>query len=475
MVEQQKLIQRLLQIPAENQTLEFKLLEGSHTVAKVAQTAVAMANTSGGLIVLGIDDPEKTKLDGHDRIKGVDDKLELLDEIVRELGQAKPGIANIVGPLVINDRVSKRQIGLISVSKATEALHSLHGTAHIRLQRGNTFLSPSEIVNFNYAKGFKKADQELVEVDFRLLETNHYQAWRQSRQIRGGLKSTLLKVGLARRVGGRARPTLAAVLLFADYPSGLTASKPAIRVFRYRSERDYVDVPDLVSTPKTIDRPVVDLIRQGQNYVLDFLGKGIELQAGFKTKHLLPARALGEAITNAVIHRDYHLKRDISVRIYPNRVEVISPGLLPYNITLDNIGRDRADNYRNDLLVKHLREFVAPPNLDENEGVRTIRRAMKAAGLFPPVYSAKDNSIKLSLFTAGRPATWDVVEDYLKKNSYVTNNIARQVTGVDNSNQISKLFRSWVEMGLLLQISNGSKRQTKYRLADRVERFKISA
>lgn len=261
--------------------------------------------------------------------------------------------------------------------------------------------------------------------------------------------------------------------MFADHPSGLTAAKPAVRVFRYQSDRDYVDVPDLISTPKTIDRPIVDLIRQAQTYSLDFLGQGVELRGGFRTRHSLPPRALREAITNAVIHRDYHLKRDLLVKIYPNWVEVVSPGLLPYNITVDNIGRERADDYRNDLLVKHLREFADPPNLDENEGVRTIRRAMKAAGLFPPVYSLADNSVSLRLFTAPRPASWDAVQDYLGQNSCISNDVARRVAGVASSNQMSKLFRRWTDMGLLLQISNGSRQQTKYRLADKAERFKI--
>jgi predicted HTH transcriptional regulator len=64
----EKIIETILNIPEETQTIEFKRLNGSKVVAKVVQTIVAMANTDGGVIIFGIDDPEKTKLEGLDRI-----------------------------------------------------------------------------------------------------------------------------------------------------------------------------------------------------------------------------------------------------------------------------------------------------------------------------------------------------------------------------------------------------------------------
>jgi len=70
----QKLVEDILNAPSESQTLEFKRLADEKVVAKTVETVVAMANTEGGVIVLGVDDPEKTKLHGIDRIFGIDEQ-----------------------------------------------------------------------------------------------------------------------------------------------------------------------------------------------------------------------------------------------------------------------------------------------------------------------------------------------------------------------------------------------------------------
>ncbi len=63
-----ELIKKILAIPAEDRTTEFKRLGKDLRVSKVIESIVAMANTDGGLIILGIDDPQKTKAKGFDRI-----------------------------------------------------------------------------------------------------------------------------------------------------------------------------------------------------------------------------------------------------------------------------------------------------------------------------------------------------------------------------------------------------------------------
>jgi ATP-dependent DNA helicase RecG len=202
---------------------------------------------------------------------------------------------------------------------------------------------------------------------------------------------------------------------------------------------------------------------------LTVLRTGIKLpSSGFVTQYKIPERVIKEAITNAVIHRDYYMKRDIEINIYEDRVEVQSPGLFPYNITPSNIGIVRAEGYRNDLLVKHLREFPDPPNLDRNEGVRAMRAEMAKHNLYPPVYITYPycrDSVCCVLFNSKRASEWDKVYSYLSKQAkYVVNEDVRKIIGNADTVKVSRLLKKWVDRGLLIRIDTGAKKTAKYRL-----------
>jgi len=468
------IIETLLGIPEETQTIEFKRLNEAKVVTKTVETIVAMANTDGGQIVIGIDDPEKTKLTGLERIFGIEENKELFDEVQRELQRIVPPISEVAKPLLIKVDECDKTVAIIDIPKATECFHSINNHVIIRLQKGNKLLTPQEVIKLSYAKGFEKADKELVDVDFSLLETQTYQDWKNSRGIKGSdIKNVLTRTGLARKnKTGAIKPTRAAVLLFAEFPTNLMDTKCTIRVLQYTGRIEtYREVPNLVARPVTVEGPLIELIPKAHDYVLTLLRSGIEMHSGFITKYQIPERAVKEAITNAVIHRDYHIKRDIEIKIFEDRVEIKSPGLFPYNITKTNIGRVRADGYRNDLLVKHLREFPQPPNLDQNEGVKAMQNEMNARGLYPPIfwtYPFYDDSVEVGLFNENRPGEWEKIKDFLLVNKYIGNEKSREVTGIVQVTKMSQLLRKWTKQGLLTKIQpkSGAKKHTLYKLAN---------
>ncbi len=51
----------------------------------------------------------------------------------------------------------------------------------------------------------------------------------------------------------------------------------------------------------------------------------------------IPEEAFGEAIANAIVHRDYFVRAPIQLRIFENRLELESPGTLPNTLTEQNI------------------------------------------------------------------------------------------------------------------------------------------
>jgi len=464
-------IKDILEIPAESPTIEFKRLAEDKVVSKIIETVVAMANTDGGVVMLGIDDPEKTKLKGLDRVYGINENLEVFDALGREIQKIIPPLSGLWPPGIVDVANIDKRVALIFIPKAVDSFRSVNNHVFVRQEKGNRQLTAHEVVKFAYAKGFEKADKGLVEVPFELLKTPYFEEWKQARNINGStVESILEKTGLARKSDtGKLLPTLASVLLFAEYPSDLTEAKCAIRVFQYtRTIESIGETPNLIGIPKTIQGPLIKQIKDAHEYVLTLLRAGIRIPSGFKAVYQIPERAVKEAITNAVIHRDYYIKRDITVKIFEDRLEVESPGLFPYNITRTNIGRVRAEGYRNDLLVKHLREFPSPPNLDENEGVRAMRKEMAGENLYPPIFLTYPDSIKVVLFNEHQASEWEKISAYLRKNKYISNEQARNVTAVVQRDKMSYMLRRWVEQGLLIQIKppSGFKRGTKYKLVD---------
>src|SRR3989338_8055458 len=325
----QKLIEEILNIPSESQTLEFKRLAHEGVVGKTVETIVAMSNTEGGWIVLGVDDPETTKLKGLDRIFGIDEQLEIFDALGRALQRIIPPMSGIWPPQIVEADNSKR-MGLLYVPKASVNFHAINNHVYIRGEKANRLLNAHEVINFAYAKGFEKADKILVDVDFALLNTTFFQEWKTARAMSSdSLELILEKTGLARKNSdGQLRPTLASVLLFAEFPNDLTEAKCAIRVLQYTGTIETIgETPNLIGLPKTIQGALIKQIADAHDYVLNLLRAGIQIPSGFKNVYRIPERAVKEAITNAVIHRDYYKKRDIEIKIFQDRIEVESPGL----------------------------------------------------------------------------------------------------------------------------------------------------
>jgi len=51
----------------------------------------------------------------------------------------------------------------------------------------------------------------------------------------------------------------------------------------------------------------------------------------------IPYEVFEELIVNALIHRNYFINSTIKIFIYSDRIEIISPGVLPNSLTVENI------------------------------------------------------------------------------------------------------------------------------------------
>lgn len=424
----------------------------------VIETIVAFANSDGGIIVLGLEDPDKGK--GRDRVFGIQENQMNWDEI-RRLTRTRITEPHLLTctPVEIGCTLRNGARGSVAILRVDKSptVHSVIGNGTlVRLQKGNKQLTAPEIRDLQFARGAISAENLLEPVDFELLDTDFWRLYAQQRRLTRPIAEALHHVGLAKRnAEGKLLPTRAAVLLFAESPSGLIAGKVAVRIFHFRGNRIETDPnTNLVRKPITVGGPAIRLIQDSLEAVVGELASGIQMgPLGFEIVQKYPVRVLREAITNAVIHRDYRLPSDIHIRIFSDRIEVESPGLLIGPVTAANISHI-GTHTRNPLLVSSLREFPTPPNLDAGEGVRMMFGTMQTSGLYPPLYLTRPyqvrESVRVILLNEHRPSAWEQVSEFIDKNGPIGNAQVRSIMGTDNVLNASKQIRKWVETGLLV-------------------------
>ena len=86
----------------------------------------------------------------------------------------------------------------------------------------------------------------------------------------------------------------------------------------------------------------------------------------------IPKIVFEELIANALIHRDYFISASVRIFIFSDRIEIISPGHLPNNLTIENI-KNGNSNIRNPILASFATKILPYRGLGNG-----IRRAVKA-------------------------------------------------------------------------------------------------
>lgn len=110
----------------------------------------------------------------------------------------------------------------------------------------------------------------------------------------------------------------------------------------------------------------------------------------------IPPIVLEELIANALIHRDYFVSAPVRIFIFDNRVEIISPGHLPNNLTIENI-KSGNSNIRNAVLASFATKILPYRGLGSG-----ITRALKA---YPHIWFEDDrdgNLFKVTIWRKSR-------------------------------------------------------------------------
>ena len=163
---------------------------------------------------------------------------------------------------------------------------------------------------------------------------------------------------------------LAGLLMFAEFPERF-APQFVVKAIRYFGNNihatDYLDTEDFGGPLRKIFDDALGFIMRNLHKVQD--GRSVNAP-GLPE---IPKTVFEELLVNALVHRDYMVSAPIRLFIFDNRIEIISPGHLPNNLTVEKI-LSGISNIRNPIIAS----FVAKGLLPYRGLGSGIRRAIDA-------------------------------------------------------------------------------------------------
>ena len=354
----------------EGKTLEFKRDLSSPEGA--LRTIAAFANTAGGTLLVGVED--------HSRhVRGVPRPLDLEERL-----------ANL-----ISDRIKPRLVPELEILPWRRT-HVVGVKVYPSSARPHRLVrrDADDCVYVRVGSINRRADRELIEemqrstrpsgfdeepmpgldseaIDFRAAS----ESFAPVRKLR---RADLASLHLLTGHQGRKVPTVGGMLLFGR-ERGRHFPDAWIQTGRFRgTTRSRIDDQrELRGYPMAAIEEAIAFV---QKHAL----LGAEIGAIRRTdRWSVPPVAVREAVINAVVHADYAQRgAPIRLSIFDDRLEVESPGLLPFGLTVEDL-RHGVSKLRNRVIG---RVFHTLGLIEQwGSGIGRMTDACRDAGLAPPI------------------------------------------------------------------------------------------
>ena len=353
----------------ENKDLDFKLeLPESK---KAAQLVTALYNSRGGKIILGVEDKGR-KLIG---IKEPQKTEHRFTQIIRnwcKLDQ-EPKIEFV--------KYKNRDFIVIHCPKGKDTPYFVRGEPkpRVRIGSSNVVANKEEIARLYREGSSKSFDIETVpKADISDLNLKVIKQYLKESHLTNKLNEkhffeVISKEGFVSydKNTNEYVPTYAGILLFGKHPQ-INIPYSTILADRYKG----IDMVEWIDKNE-FNGNLFELIDKCENFFLRNM-KTAAKAVGFRTEHKTeyPIDALKEALINALVHRDYLEKENILIRMFDNRIEIISPGELLRPLTIENLENlDYKPKSRNKTIVD---VFLRRKLMDKRgSGILRMREAMK--------------------------------------------------------------------------------------------------
>ena len=363
-------IELILRSP-ESKTVEFK--RDLTSPDGVLRSIVAFANSAGGVLVVGVED--KTR-----RVVGSSSPL--VDE--EKLASL---IADRIEPRLVPDIaiVPWRRTQLLVVNVQLSPLRPHRArlgnrspTAYVRLGSTNREADPQLVAQLQReAEGLSFDESPLVHLsatDVDLAAVRRAFAGRRTINAKD-----LRTLRLITRHQGHDVPTVAGVVLFGS-ERDRTVPDAWIQAGRFAG----ADRTDIIDTAR-FDGPPLEELDNVMHFIRRHTRNSIRIDGLTRTEHPeYPLQAVREALVNAVAHADYsQLGAPIRVSIFADRLEIESPGVMPYGLTIDDV-RSGLSRLRNHAIARVMNELELVEQW--GSGIPRMTRACRDAGLAEPEF-----------------------------------------------------------------------------------------
>jgi ATP-dependent DNA helicase RecG len=190
------------------------------------------------------------------------------------------------------------------------------------------------------------------------------------------------------------KPSNAAMLLFGTNPQRFhrTAETKCIHCHGMEYRRPFASL-------QVYGGDLFDQANQSRDFVLAKINRSIGTRATSITApatYELPPDAVGEAIVNAIAHRDYHSNASVEVRLFTDRLEVWNPGRLPGTLTLDDLRNDHPSVPNNPLIAESL--YLTRYIEKAGSGTQRMIELCRSAGLPEPQFEQRSGSFVITLW-----------------------------------------------------------------------------
>ncbi len=370
----------------ETATVEFK-----SSAARPVDIAVRMCgianNRAGGIIIFGIEDATQA-------IVGIRNSSLTNDVVLRAARMIKPAVT-LSETSVQTWALDGATILTVEIPQNGGTLYQYDGACYVRRGTNTVPLSVEEIKTYLNASGLARWEliigPEWMTIDDLDLEAVErylaYRAERSRNRRRLGEAVDLLpglKAAAKDPANNQLRPTNAGILMFGLDPQ-LSLPQSEVVCIKYADPlgvRRYIDRKNFRGT-------LPELIDQASGFLRQYIRVGATIRGFYREDEPeYPYEALREAVVNAIVHRDYSRGGEtVRVFMFPDRVEVRSPGALPPELTIDDIVTLRATSVpRNEILAGFLRDI--PGYMERvGSGIRFMVTQMREMGLPDPEFS----------------------------------------------------------------------------------------